>query len=159
MNDKINVKYNNDESFISSFYDKQISDINDLLNINELIKNSYDQYEDNYYKGKNNLRALSSINNSQNINESFQLGIKTKDEDEEIYLKQINLLEYEKKELQIKYDKLEKENNDLYKKYCEKLKEIENLKRNYEGLLNEKKKRKLSYENSQKIHKLPKSIQ
>jgi len=157
MNDKINVKYNNDESFISSFYDKQISDINDLLNINELIKNSYDQYEDNYYKGKNYLRALSSINNSQNINESFQLGIKTKDEDEEIYLKQINLLEYEKKELQIKYKKIKKEKNDLYKKYCEKLKEIENLKRNYEGLLNEKKKESLAMKIPRKFINCPKA--
>ena len=156
-NDKNDVKYNNDENTISCFYDNQISNINDLLNINELIKNSYDQYEDNYYNSKNFLKALSSINNTKNMEESFQLRNKNRDEDEEKYLKQISLLKYENNDLQIKCDQLEKEKNDIYKKYNEILKDLENLKREKDGLLNEKKKESLSMKIPRKFINCPKA--
>jgi len=155
--DKIEVKYNNDKNSISYFYDKQISDINDLLDIYELIKYSYDKYEDNYYNRINFLSALSSINNTKRIGDSFQLKSKINDENKEKYQKQISLLKYENNELQNKCDKLEKERDDINKKNLEILKVLDNLKRENDRLLNEKKKESLAMKIPKEFKNCPKA--
>jgi hypothetical protein len=60
-------KYNNDEDFLSlQNLDKKIKNRNDLIIINEILKNAQEKNENNYYFNENINNAIKSFKNSRN---------------------------------------------------------------------------------------------
>lgn len=51
--DNIETKYNNDYNLLLYDINKKINDVTDLLEINEIINNSYLNFENNYYNNRN----------------------------------------------------------------------------------------------------------
>ena len=105
---KIDIKYSNDYKNFTTFYDNQINDIKDLLNINEIIKNCHEKYEDNYY---NNINFSAILCGKGKSTRNLQKKLKQELEDEEKIISENERLKKENNELQaslVKYDKINK---------------------------------------------------
>jgi len=105
---KIDIKYSNDYKNFTTFYDNQINDIKDLLNINEIIKNCHEKYEDNYY---NNINFSAILCGTGKSTRNLQQKLKQELEDEEKIISENERLKKENNELQtslVKYDKINK---------------------------------------------------
>ena len=172
--DKIDVKYKNDKNFFLTYYNKQINDINDLLDINVIVRNTQEKYEDNYY---NNINFSSLLSCSGKSDESYQKKLKTEFEKEEKLIIEIENLKNELSQLKLVYqnelikkeeeikniknddilkenENLRKEKKDITNKYSELLKEFEIIKEEKEKLLIQKNEINKTIEKMKKIHSI-----
>ena len=111
--DKIEIKYNNDYNWLLNHYNKNIKDITDLLNINEIINNSYLKYENNYYNNLNFLTILSCSKKSDGDNIIYQ---------------NLNFEREEKRNLKNEIEKLKAENLEKSNKNLQLIEENKILK-------------------------------
>lgn len=110
--DKINVKYNNDRKVYLQYYNKQINDVNDLLNINEIIYNSRKKYEDNYF---NNVNFSSILLCTGKSIDNFQEKYESEMESEDLLKIENENLKKEIKQIKEKYQLLLSQNEKIKK--------------------------------------------
>ena len=112
--DNIRIKYNNDYNSLLNYYNKNINDVADLLNINKIVNNTYLKYENNYYNNINFLTILSCSKKSIGDNNIYQ---------------NLNLQREEKQNLKKEIEKLKAENLDKKKKNIHLIEQNEILKK------------------------------
>ena len=143
--DKVKSKYSNDQKFFLTYYNKKINDIKDLLTINEIIKNSQEKYEDNYYNNINFSSIVSCIDGEKkkniiefnnNIIENEE-ELKKEIEEDLKYQKSFSENQIIKKNNLKEIENLKKENEDLTNKYDKLLLDFETLKEENNKLFNE----------------------
>ena len=143
---KIDIKYSNDYKNFTTFYDNQINDIKDLLNINEIIKNCHEKYEDNYY---NNINFSAILCSTGKYTRNMQQKLKQELEDEENIISENERLKKENNELQTSLHKYDKINVNEVNKTIESNKILNesnlNLKKENEQLKKEKNDLNMNY--------------
>ena len=134
--DKIEIKYKNDYNSLLNYYNKNINNVTDLLDINKIIKNSYLKYKNNYYNNINFLSILSCSKKSMENNNIINQNKKLQREEKENLINEIEKLKAENLETSAKNLHLIRENKTLKNENQEYLSKYNELHDNIMQLQN-----------------------
>ena len=114
---KIKFKYDYDFNKLITKMDQQINNVADLLNINEIILNTLEINDNNYFNNKNFMSTLHNEeeNNFKNSFNIFQSNLKSNNAEQLKLINEIDKLRKENKTLVEQNTKLIKENLELKK--------------------------------------------